>query len=187
MPTSSGQERGRVFIDFNKSIQLTVMGIRKVLLLLYSPPQLHSYKKPFRYKSQKSNSPINLVQNNPFRKTAHLIVGRPGRSTVPNRELGHFSLRSTGPVDHYAVHVSVHVGRLDRSTEPLLLPTVDRAGRPHTCSAAVSAAAEFWIPFSFVDPRRLPPPTCILLFGSYSTSQHITSVQQFFFQLLKNI
>ena len=72
-----------------------------------------------------------------------------------NRELGTFSrltarstdlfLRSTGPVDRYPVHVSVHVGRLDRSTELLLLLTVDRAGRPCSC-----VAADFWIS-SFVD------------------------------------
>ena len=76
------------------------------------------------------------------------------RSTVPNRELGHFSrstarstdllLRSTRPVDRYAVHVSVHFGRPDRPTEPLLLLTVDRASRPCAC-----AAADFWFSFFF--------------------------------------
>ena len=68
------------------------------------------------------------------------------RSTVPNRELGTFSrstgrstallLRSTGPVDRYSfVHV-VHVGRPDRSTDLLLLRTVDWTGRPLSCCCA---------------------------------------------------
>ena len=33
-----GARKGEGFIYFNKSIQLTAMGIRKVLPLLYSPP-----------------------------------------------------------------------------------------------------------------------------------------------------
>ena len=37
-----GARKGEGFIDFNKSITLTAMGIGKVLPLLYSPPQLHT-------------------------------------------------------------------------------------------------------------------------------------------------
>ena len=81
MPTSSGQERGRIFIDFNKSI-LTTMGIGKVLPLLYSPPQLLSQTLLQDLSTdtnpRNSTQPLNRVQNNPFRnRQTRLSVDRP--------------------------------------------------------------------------------------------------------------
>ena len=68
-----------------------------------------------------------------------LCTGRPGRSTVPNRELGTFSrstgrstdllLRSTGPVDRYCLVHVVHVLAL-RSTGPVDCASASADGRP---------------------------------------------------------
>ena len=138
-------------------------------------------KNPSDTNPRNPTQPLNRVQNNPFRKTARPDCRSTGRSTDPMH-------RSTGPVDRaqprvgalqsvdrpvdrspsavdrtgrpLPVHVCVHVGRPERSTEPLLLPTVDRAGRPYSCSA-VSAAADFWIPFSVDSSTSSPYMLCI--------------------------
>ena len=58
----------------------------------------------------------------------------------------------------------VHVGRLARSTDLLLLPTVDRAGRPYSCSAVLLLLISGFLLrrlFNFLPLQSFPIPIVV--------------------------
>ena len=127
------------------------MGIRKVLPLLYSPPQLHSQPLLQDTNPRNPTQPLNRVQNNPFRKQqTRLSVDR----SVD---------RPYAPVDRSQPRVG-SLQSVDRAVDrdP---PAVDRTGRPRCCFCRRStgpvnratAAADFWN-FFFVDSSTTSSP-----------------------------